>query len=173
MVSDWTTRDKRSGEVVLCTDRRSRRYYDIRETMKIARRDGWGLSDEDKAQLMKSLAAPGIVGSGPDQGMYRPGRNPSRPLTRGEITAEAVRRDFEFLRGWCRDDWHWLGVVVELLDGNGEVADDVNDSLWGIESEAHDYLKETALDMADGLAQGLQREACERLYWNARDMVTV
>ncbi|MDR8401792.1 MULTISPECIES: hypothetical protein [Paraburkholderia] len=64
-------------------------------------------------------------------------------------------------------------AVVELLDEDGNVVDDVNDSLWGIESEAGDYLKETAQDMAEGLAQGLQREARERMYWNARDMVTV
>jgi len=42
-----------------------------------------------------------------------------------------------------------------------------------IESEAGDYLKETAQDIAEGPVQGLQREARDRVYWNARDMVTV
>lgn len=41
-VSDWTTRDKRPGERVLCTDRRARRYYDFSEAVKMARREGWG-----------------------------------------------------------------------------------------------------------------------------------
>ncbi|WP_213303496.1 hypothetical protein [Paraburkholderia sacchari] len=177
VVSGWTTRDKHPGEIVLCMDRRSRRYYDVQASMKIARRDGWGLCDEDRAALIKSLAAPGIVMRGPNRGMYRPGRAPSKPLTRGEITAEAVRRDFGYLRRWCNDDWHWVGVVVELLDGDGEVVDDrvgnISDSLWGIESEADDTLREAAQGLAEELARGLQREAAERGYWNARDMVTV
>ncbi|MBN3762368.1 hypothetical protein [Burkholderia sp. Ac-20365] len=172
-VSEWTGRDKRPGEIVLCTDRRSRRYYDWQVSMKIARRDGWGLCDEDKTALIKSLAAPGIVGRGTHQGIGRPGRDPAKPLTQGEITAEAVRRDFAYLRGWCNDDWQWVGVVVELLDEDGEVIDDVNDSLWGIESGADDYLRETAQGMAEGLATGLHEKARERMYWNARDMVTV
>ena len=41
VVSEWTTRDKRAGERVICTDRHSKRYYDIAESMKIAKRDGW------------------------------------------------------------------------------------------------------------------------------------
>lgn len=45
IVSDWTARDKRPGERVLCRDRGSRRYYDVAETMRIARREGWGVSD--------------------------------------------------------------------------------------------------------------------------------
>ena len=41
VVSEWGTRDKRAGELVLNTDRGSKRFYDFAETMKIARRDGW------------------------------------------------------------------------------------------------------------------------------------
>lgn len=40
-VSDWTTRDKRPGEMVLNSDGRSKRYYDFAEAVRIARRDGW------------------------------------------------------------------------------------------------------------------------------------
>ncbi|WOD17183.1 hypothetical protein [Paraburkholderia kirstenboschensis] len=46
---------------VLTKDRDSRRYYDVQETMKIARRDGWGLSDEEKAALIRSLAGKRVV----------------------------------------------------------------------------------------------------------------
>lgn len=42
-VSDWTSREKRPGEVVLSVDRHSRRYYDIREAQRIALRDQWGI----------------------------------------------------------------------------------------------------------------------------------
>ena len=41
VVSEWTTRTKRAGERELHSDRRAKRFYDIAESMKIARRDGW------------------------------------------------------------------------------------------------------------------------------------
>lgn len=40
-VSDWTQRDKKAGEWVLCEDRGSKRYYDFAEAMKMAKKDGW------------------------------------------------------------------------------------------------------------------------------------
>lgn len=40
-VSDWTHRTKSPGERILCEDRDARRYYDIAEATRIARRDGW------------------------------------------------------------------------------------------------------------------------------------
>jgi hypothetical protein len=40
-VSDWTTAPKRPGELVLCEDRGSFRYYDAQATMKKAKREGW------------------------------------------------------------------------------------------------------------------------------------
>lgn len=41
-VSGWMSRGKRPGELVLCEDRGSKRYYDFAEACRIARRDGWG-----------------------------------------------------------------------------------------------------------------------------------
>jgi len=41
-VSKWTNRDKHAGELVLCSDRDSKRYYDYAEAVRIAKRDGWG-----------------------------------------------------------------------------------------------------------------------------------
>lgn len=40
-VSDWTRRDKKAGEWVLCEDRGSKRYYDFSEAMKMAKKEGW------------------------------------------------------------------------------------------------------------------------------------
>ena len=40
-VSDWTSRSKRAGELVLHSDHGSHRYYDFAEAIKIAKRDGW------------------------------------------------------------------------------------------------------------------------------------
>lgn len=40
-VSEWTSRDKLPGELVLNRDGHQRRYYDFAEACRIARRDGW------------------------------------------------------------------------------------------------------------------------------------
>lgn len=45
-VSEWTRRDKRPGEWVLCTDRGSSRFYDAQESQRIAIRDRWGMGPE-------------------------------------------------------------------------------------------------------------------------------
>ena len=39
-VSNWTTRDKRAGELILAVNGRSKRLYNL-EAIKIAKRDGW------------------------------------------------------------------------------------------------------------------------------------
>ena len=96
-VSELTTRDKRAGERVLCTDRSSKRYYDFAEAMRIARRDGWGLTKEKLAALERGMG---------------------RKATKGEIFAAAVESDFEHLRSWCADEWHWIGVIVTLEDAD-------------------------------------------------------
>lgn len=68
---------------------------------------------------------------------------------RAEIEARAlaaVRAEYEFFRRYFREDWCYVGVVVELLDGDGETVGE--DSLWGIESDSTEYILETANDMA-------------------------
>ncbi|MNQ25022.1 hypothetical protein D3C85_382340 [compost metagenome] len=146
-VSDWTSRDKRPGEWVVSSDGRgrarngSRRFYDAAEANRIAKRDGWGLCDEARAKLAAKL-----------------GRVP----TAGEVRAEAVRRDFDFLRGWCADEWHYVGVAVAHVP-NGtepdEVKRDYSYALWGIESDADEYIMETAAELADECARALDDEA--------------
>lgn len=64
-------------------------------------------------------------------------------LTPEQITEAAVEADYQFIRGWCVDEWYYIGVVVSL-DGT-----DIERSLWGIESNADDYLKEVARELAD------------------------
>ncbi|WP_052007096.1 hypothetical protein [Burkholderia paludis] len=208
-VSEWTRRDKRPGERILNTDSGSKRFYDVQEANKIAKRDGWGLSDKAKAELIEHLARPRtvrrirkgekptIVQRGFVSHIYKysadqvetvalPGRDPKKPLTRGEIRAEAVRRDYEFLRGWCNDQWNYVGVCVMYLgkadhDPDTDVELDylVSKDLWGIESNAYDYIKEVAhehigeflAELADE-RQADAREAAEALYWAQRDTVT-
>ena len=135
-VSEWTTRhDKRPGEWIVSMDRNSRRYYDSQEAMRLAKRDGWGLCEKKTAQLALKL-----------------GRAP----TIGEIRAEAVRVDFEFLRGWCADDWHYLGVCVRHVSQDED--ERYGHAVWGIESCSEEYIAETAYELAERCAAEINRE---------------
>jgi len=124
IVSEWTTRSKRAGELVLHADRSRRRYYDLSATLKTARADGWGLNDDARAALAARI-----------------GREP----TKREVVAEAVRLDYEHLRGWCDDEWQWVGVIV-LDDTTGEQS-----SVWGFESTDTCGLEECAEELAQEL----------------------
>lgn len=113
-VSDWTTRDKRPGELVLNGDRHGwRRFYDFAEAVRIARRDGWNCA-------------------------------PYTHASKGAQAAAAARADFEYLRRWCDDQWHWCGIRVTLLDEEG-IPSGISSDLWGLESEPSDY-HDTVID---------------------------
>jgi hypothetical protein len=68
--------------------------------------------------------------------------------TKGQQAEAAVRADFEFLRRWCNDQWFYCGIVVTLLDDDEEKTD-VSHSLWGIESDAQDYIETVINDLID------------------------
>lgn len=65
---------------------------------------------------------------------------------RKQLIREAVMRDYIRLCRWCNNQWYWMGVMVK------DVETDVSASLWGIESDAGDYLNE------------VRDELCEELY---------
>lgn len=90
-VSDWTTRAKRPGELVLCQDRSYRRYYDLQEAVRRARKEGWRPSVVPDAQ-----AGPGL------------------------LAALAAQEDYKRLRRWCDGRWEYVGVEVELVGAKGE-----------------------------------------------------
>lgn len=143
IVTDWTKRDKKPGERVLCSDRSIKRFYDFAETMKKAKRESWGLGPEALAALEARLG---------------------RPAKPGDIVAQSVENDFEFLKSWCDDKWQYIGVVVTHIetDSDGEETDGESDSLWGVESNAGDYLVEVAYECADNIAAGLDdKQAAE------------
>lgn len=100
VISDWERRSNTNGRWTLAEDGYSRRYYDWKETLKIAKRDGWGTHNGD------------LMG--------------------------AVLRDYEYLCSWCTDQWHYVGLIVELYDAEDELISE--DSCWGYESFAEDYL---------------------------------
>jgi hypothetical protein len=133
IVSDWVTRDKYAGEWILSEDRHSKRFYDYAGTMKKAKAEGWGLGPGRIAALTAKL-----------------GRAP----TKGEITAEAVRFDFEYLQGWANDEWHWAYVKVTGPDGE-------YDTCGGFSDEDDDGIMECAQDLAAQLDSAWQDKQTE------------
>lgn len=54
VVSDWEHCGEANGRWELCEDHYSRRYYDWKETLKIAKRDGWGTHNGDLMEAVRS-----------------------------------------------------------------------------------------------------------------------
>lgn len=125
-VSDWEQRDKKPGELILCEDRGSKRFYNYAEACRIALRDGWG--------------APGAI----------------EGETKRQKAARAAMSDFKYLRGWCNGDWHWVGIVVKMLDAEGEETGE-EESVWGFDSCLDEYLRSEAERMAEDIAAGVMR----------------
>jgi hypothetical protein len=133
-VSEWTRRDKRPGELVLCEDRSSKRYYDFEGACKIALRDGWNAEPYDV-----------------------PGE------TRRQRAARAVWADYHRLRKWCDGQWYYVGICLFELPRDGEprdrrhVADAApfgilrHAALWGIESDCEGYHETVARELMSEL----------------------
>ena len=144
--------EKKPGEVLISCDRGNYWIYDWQESTRIAKRDSWGVS------------------------------NPPAGLTQKQITALAVKADFDYLRGWINEVWHYVGVVCTVLDSEGGETD-ISDSCWGFES-LDDYHETAGREMAEALAETVHqsklenwryalREARQRKYWACRDVETV
>lgn len=158
-VSEWTTRAKLPGELVLSGDGPSKRFYDFAGACRIARRDGWGYlpgkleykklrngwwraecKGFDKAVHSRDVNAA-------IKGLYQAFRE---TVTAKQYAALAAMADFQTLRAWCNDEWFWCGVVVREKDacnccGNTQ-------SLWGVGSNAGAYLEDVARELAEELA---------------------
>lgn len=143
IISEWTSRDKAPGERVLCEDHGHKRYYDIKATIAIAKKDGWGCS----------------------HGSLKDGKYTHSHKTKKEAVACAVDQDFERMKAWCNDEWHWCGVVVTMLNDEDEETE-LADSLWGIEDDSDDYLDDVANELADNL---IARQQKELQAWNSLD----
>lgn len=122
-VTEWERRDKKPGELVLNSDRGGKRFYDFAGACRIALAEGWD-------------AAP-----------YNDGSE-----TKRQQAAKAARADFEYLREWCADLWQYVGVIVTLLDDEGEETE-VKDSLWSVETCGDGHYEQARL-LADELAGG-------------------
>ena len=120
-------------------DGNRRRYYDWGKSLDRARVEEWGLGDEQRAKLADRL---------------------KREPTADEVLEEAVRLDYEYLKGWCFDEWHYCGIVVTLA------GTDIERSSWGIESNAAAYHNEVARELAQEImhdAAGELRTEIKRL----------
>jgi len=104
-VSEWRRFEtKCPGERVLIRDRAFARFYDAETAQRIALRDHWGHRE----------AVPGESAR--------------------ERAARAVAADFEYLAGWCRDRWHYVAVIVEWTDADGQRrTPETGASLCGVE----------------------------------------
>lgn len=54
--------------------------------------------------------------------------------TSGEQAHAAAMADFEYLRRWCADEWHYCGITVTALDDAGEPTE-YSASIWGVEDD--------------------------------------
>ena len=181
-VSDWTRRDKRPGELTLDSDGHgSRHLYDFAEACRIARRDGWGFlpgqlrTDRQPDGTWRAWCAPSgfadrmtlgdraFAADAPDvnaaiRAVYAAHR---ATMTARQYAAGAALADYDRLRAWCNDDWHYVGVVV-TADESCPCCDrrlDESESCWGVESDAGDYLDEVAQDLAEELHARLHKAA--------------
>lgn len=145
IVSEWTKREKAPGEFILSDDGRKKRFYDFAESVKIARRDGWGYAPgkltverfkrSGRAKYRARFAGVDIDGYGPDQNaailaLYKAHR---ATMTAREYAARAAMADFEYLRKWCAGDWQYVVVGVRPF-GAPDTPDSWN-YLGGVESE--------------------------------------
>lgn len=127
---------KRPGELVLSSDRGFARFYDYAATLKLARKDKWGLCPEHVVKLAQKI-----------------GRQP----TAREITAASVLADFEHLRAWCNDEWQWQGFTTEIIAPDGGKVD--GESVWGYDDG--DYMMEEAESLARSTVASLIETARE------------
>lgn len=77
---------------------------------------------------------------------------------------KVVQSDFDYLRGWVNDDWHYVVVTVEY---EGET-----DCLGMVET-FNDYHLECGKEMLADLIARVEKEKQNREYWNSRDVCTV
>lgn len=146
VVTDWVHHDSEQDTyasdyenplkfLVLSRDHGSTRYYDVQASLRKARAEQWGLSDKELQQLRLTELA-------------RTGQEPSAD----EIRNRAMLLDYQYLRGWCQDDWRYVGVVVTLQGTT------IDRSLWGVEDSNDAYIAEVARELADQIIHEGEKE---------------
>lgn len=140
-VSDWRRAGysghapKSPGERPLCEDHASVRFYDFAEACKIALRDGWGV-----------------------EGGRKEGE------TARAYAARAAESDFKRLRKWCADQWSYVGVLVTVEFKGVELVSEYEHALWGIESDAGEYVAKVAAELAEEALESARAKLAELNY---------
>jgi hypothetical protein len=67
--------------------------------------------------------------------------------SKGAQAAAAALADFKRLRDWYDGQWGWCGMVVTMLDEDGEPTD-ITASLWGLCSDDDEHLDHAAYELA-------------------------
>jgi len=167
-VSDWRRprynghAHKYPGELELCNDHGSARFYDFAEACRIARRDGWGVSPASLGQRQHD------DGTWTVTAQWRDGRYDLQTFTSTAddinaavrdvyaqhratypsdraYAAAAARSDFERLQRWCNGDWYYASLIVTASRDGIELG---SASVCGIESDSGDYMHDIADDLA-------------------------
>ena len=144
-VSEWTSRDKYPGERILNSDRGMNRYYNVRSAMHIAKRDCWGVAN--------------------DEGMT------PRQRAAAAVEADFAYLRGWCLSDW---HYVGVCVQMIDAHGN-PMGEQFEHALWGIESFDRDYINEVADDLAEqiltelrvGWREKLRKARERRIAWAA------
>lgn len=135
---------KRPGDRILhhSSDRRIKFAFDWQATIAKAKKEQWGLSDEAKATLERRLG---------------------RPPTTGEVVAQSVEQNFQWMRGFLRDEWEYVGIVITYIaDGESDEQEpDYGHAVWGFDTDSDDYLQSEAESMIEAYVRELDKEKAE------------
>lgn len=61
----------------------------------------------------------------------------------------AVEYEFERFRDWCDNRWCYVGVYVFPLTNRGDELRSYPASLWGVESDDLEYIKQVSVELAE------------------------
>lgn len=116
-------------------------FYDIKASIALAKRDGWGCPHTEVFEV----GGKRVVWGG--------------HTSPGKVAACAVEADYERLRRWCADDWCWVSVSVTLLNDDDEETETTEtESLSGIESDAGEAFDEIARELAEEIMSRVEVE---------------
>lgn len=127
-VSEWTTRDKKPGELILRSDRRYKLYYDFQGAVKTAKLERWGCDS--------------LTGN----------------ETAGEKAFKSVISDFNYLKAWCGNEWFYACLHVVMLDSDGNKLDGYDDYMGGVEYGISDYWQTVAQEMASEIERRFRED---------------
>jgi hypothetical protein len=120
-------------------------YYDVLSSLHKAREEGWGAGAEWKAA------------------------NPN--ATKEEELMYVVNKDFDHLKGWYDDDWHWVTVSVAPLNEDDEPDEDHREYCGGYESTIVDHDQRKWFDeVIEDLAHSVEHSLKQELHKNQLEL---